>query len=210
MTALLDPHHLLATFGALALLEVLYAETGLLVGFLLPGDSLLFTAGVLCATGSSATLHLSLPTVLVASLVGVTVGAQVGHLLGRWAGPSLLDRPDRTRLHEGTSRARAALEHYGVGRALVLARFIPIVRTVINPLAGAVGVSVRVFAFWQVLGGTVWVVGLVFAGYVVGGRVPNIDHYLLPVVAVVVLVSLSPVALEIVKARRRRATVAGA
>jgi membrane-associated protein len=142
----LDARSLLSGAGALGVFLVLFAETGLLVGFFLPGDSLLFTAGLLCATGSSSALHLSLPAVLAAAAGGALLGAQVGYLIGRRLGPSLLDRPDRPRLHEGVQRARAALDRYGPGKAVVLARFIPVVRTVLNPLAGTLAVPVRTLA----------------------------------------------------------------
>jgi membrane-associated protein len=121
----LDPHSLLASLGALGVFLVLFAETGLLIGFFLPGDSLLFTAGLLCATDAGAAVHLSLPAVLVAAVAGALTGAQVGYLIGRKAGPALLDRPDRPRLQDAVRRADRALRRYGPGKAIVLARFIP-------------------------------------------------------------------------------------
>ncbi|HJQ47517.1 MAG TPA: DedA family protein [Amycolatopsis sp.] len=199
----LDPHSLLATFGPLGVAAVLFAETGLLIGFFLPGDSLLFTAGLLCATTAGSTLHLSLPWVLVAAAAGAVLGAQTGYLIGRRAGPALLDRPDRPRLHAATLRAKAALDGYGVGRAVVLARFIPLVRTVLNPLAGAIGVPVRTFTVWQVAGGLVWSLGVTLAGYLLGSRIPSIDTYLLPIIAAIVVLSLIPVAREVWRARRK-------
>ncbi|GAB2965787.1 DedA family protein [Amycolatopsis acidiphila] len=199
----LDPHSLLATFGPLGVAVVLFAETGLLIGFFLPGDSLLFTAGLLCATSAGTTLHLSLPWVLVAAAVGALLGAQAGYLIGRKAGPALLDRPDRPRLHAATQRAREALENYGVGKAVVLARFIPLVRTVLNPLAGALGVPTKAFTLWQVFGGLVWSLGVTLAGYLLGSQIPSIDTYLLPIIAVIVLLSLIPVARELLRARRQ-------
>ncbi|HET6503677.1 MAG TPA: DedA family protein [Amycolatopsis sp.] len=199
----LDPHSLLATFGPLGVAVVLFAETGLLIGFFLPGDSLLFTAGLLCATTSGAALHLSLPWVLVAAAVGALLGAQTGYLIGRRAGPALLDRPDRPRLHAATLRAREALERYGPGKAIVLARFIPLVRTVLNPLAGVLAVPVRLFTLWQVVGGLVWSIGVTMAGYVLGSQIPSIDTYLLPIIGVIVLLSLIPVARELLRARRK-------
>jgi len=181
---------------------ILFAETGLLVGFFLPGDSLLFTAGLLCAVPQGDPLHLSLPVVLVAAAAGAVLGAQVGYLIGARAGPALLDRADRPRLQGGVARARATLERYGTGKAIVLARFIPVVRTVLNPLAGTVGVPVRVFTLWQVVGGLVWSLGVTLAGYVLGSRIPGIDTYLLPIIAVVIVVSLIPLALEVLRSRR--------
>lgn len=200
----LDARSLLSSLGALGVFLVLFAETGLLIGFFLPGDSLLFTAGLLCATGASATLHLSLPAVLLAAAAGALLGAQVGYLIGRRLGPGLLDRPDRPRLHDGVQRSRAALDRYGAGKAIVLARFIPVVRTVLNPLAGTLGVPARTFALWQVAGGLVWSLGITLAGYALGSRIPDVDRYLLPIVAVIVVLSLIPVALEVARSRQRR------
>jgi membrane-associated protein len=199
----LDPRSLLSGLGALGVFVVLFAETGLLVGFFLPGDSLLFTAGLLCTTAAPAPLHLSLPTVLIAAAAGALTGAQVGYWIGHRVGPGLLDRPDRPRLHAGVARARVALDRYGTAKAIVLARFIPVVRTVLNPLAGTVGVPARTFTTWQVVGGLAWSLGVTLAGYALGFRIPDIDHYLLPIVAVIVVISLIPVALELRRARAR-------
>jgi membrane-associated protein len=208
MTALalnpLDARSLLSSLGALGVFLVLFAETGLLIGFFLPGDSLLFTAGLLCATRAGAPLHLSLPQVLVAAAAGALLGAQVGFLIGRRVGPALLERPGRRRLHEGVQRSRAALERYGDGKAIVLARFIPVVRTVLNPLAGALAVPTRTFTVWQVVGGLVWSLGVTVAGYELGSRIPDVDRYLLPIVAAIVVLSLVPVGLEVRRAARGR------
>lgn len=199
----LDPGSLLSSLGALGVFVALFAETGLLIGFFLPGDSLLFTAGLLSTTGASSAVHLSLPAVLIAAAVGALTGAQVGYLIGRRVGPRLLDRADRPRLHQAVIRARVALDRYGTGKALVLARFIPLVRTVINPLAGTVGVPARTFTTWQVLGGLTWSLGVTLTGYALGSRIPNVDRYLLPIIAVIIAVSLIPVALELLRSRVR-------
>jgi membrane-associated protein len=203
---ILDPHSLLSSFGPLGVFVVLFAETGLLIGFFLPGDSLLFTAGILAATSASSALHLSLGWVIVAAAAGALLGAQTGYLIGRAAGPALLERSDRPKLQMATKRARDGLERYGVGKAVVLARFIPLVRTVLNPLAGAIRVPAKTFTVWQVVGGLLWSIGVPLAGYGLGSQIPNIDTYLLPIIAVVVLVSLIPVALELIRARRSRET----
>jgi membrane-associated protein len=195
----LDPNSLLTHLGPVAVLLVMFAETGLLIGIVLPGDSLLFTAGLLTTTA----VHLSLPWTLVLAPVGALAGAQVGYLIGRRAGPSLVDRPDRPRLAQAAARARHQLESYGVGRAIVLARFIPAVRTVMNPLAGALRIDAKAFTRWQVVGGVIWTIGLVLAGHALGSRIPNIDRYLLPIIALIVVVSLIPIGLELLKHRRR-------
>jgi membrane-associated protein len=202
----LDPHSLLAAFGALGVFVVLFAETGLLIGFFLPGDSLLFTAGLLAATSAGSQLHLSLTTVFIAAAAGAVLGAETGFLIGRKAGPPLLDRPDRPRLRHATTRASEVIARYGAGKAIVLARFIPVVRTVLNPLAGAIGVRASTFTLWQVVGGLGWSLGVSSAGYLLGSRVPNVDRYLLPIVAVVVVASLVPVALEFKRSRGQRAS----
>jgi membrane-associated protein len=201
---LLDPNSLLANLGALGVFLVLFAETGLLVGFFLPGDSLLFTAGLLCTTAGSA-VHLSLPVVLLAAAGGALLGAQVGYLIGRRLGPAMLDRPDRPRLQRAVNRSAAALDRYGTAKAVVLARFIPLVRTALNPLAGTVRVPLRVFTTWQVVGGLVWSLGVTVAGYLLGKSIPNVDTYLLPIIAVIIALSLIPVALELVRNRNHHA-----
>ncbi|MFI9723217.1 DedA family protein [Streptomyces sp. NPDC052396] len=199
----LDASSLLSAFGALGIAVVLFAETGLLVGFFLPGDSLLFTAGLLCRTGAHSGPHLDLAQVLAAAVVGALAGAQVGYAVGRRGGRTLLARSRNKRLLEGAERAEELLGRYGHARAIVLARFVPVVRTVLNPLAGALGVAPRTFALWQAAGGLVWTVGLVLGGFALGSVVPNVDKYLLPIVALVVLVSVLPLALELLRGRRR-------
>ncbi|MEU8495080.1 DedA family protein [Pseudonocardia alni] len=197
----LDATDLLNTFGTVGLLVVLFAETGLLIGFFLPGDSLLFTAGLFCATGVGGA-HLSLPWVLVAAAAGAIGGAQLGYVVGRRVGRGIRRQRNR-RILGGMDRAGRMLERYGPARAVVLARFVPVIRTVVNPLAGALGTPARSFAVWQTVGGLLWTSGLVSAGYVLGRSVPGVDQYLLPVVALVIAVSLVPLIVEL---RRERST----
>ncbi|MEV5953372.1 DedA family protein [Streptomyces sp. NPDC051987] len=198
----LDAHSLLAAFGVLGVGVVMFAETGLLVGFFLPGDSLLFTAGLLCTGSAHGGLHLSLGPLLVAAATGALAGAQCGYLIGRKAGGTLLARSRSRRLHEGVTRAEEYLDRYGHAKAIVLARFVPVVRTVLNPMAGALEVPVRTFTRWQIVGGLVWSLGLTLAGYALGSSIPNVDRYLLPLVALIVVVSLVPVLAEVYRGRR--------
>jgi len=190
---------LLASLGALGVFLALFAETGLLIGFFLPGDSLLFTAGLLCTSGSHS-VHLSLPVVILAAIGGALLGAQTGYYIGRGGRP-LLGRSNNRFLRDGTERAGHLLGRYGYGKAIVLARFIPVVRTVLNPMAGALDVPVRTFTIWQVIGGVIWSAGVTLAGYALGSTIPGIDTYLLPIIAVIVIVSLIPVGLELFRAR---------
>ncbi len=142
----LDAHSLLQSVGVMGLFAVVFAETGLLIGFFLPGDSLLFTAGVLCTTRPDQKLHLALAPVLLAVVAGALLGAQVGFLIGRQAGPRMLTSA-RPRMQEGFLRAQGALDRYGAPKAIVIARFIPVVRTVLNPLCGLLEVPARTFRF---------------------------------------------------------------
>jgi membrane-associated protein len=197
----LSAHDWLSSMGPAALLVVMFAETGLLIGFFLPGDSLLFTAGLLTATTQSG-LHLSLGPTLVCAVVGALAGAQCGYYIGQRAGPVLLESGTRPKLAAAAERSAEYLDKYGLAKAVVIARFIPIVRTVINPLAGVLRASVRTFTIWQVVGGLVWTIGVILAGHALGTRIPSIDKYLLPIIAVVVAVSLLPLVLEVRRHRR--------
>jgi membrane-associated protein len=204
----MDPTSLLSAFGALGILVVLFAETGLMIGFFLPGDSLLFTAGLLTTTTANSAIHLSLPWVLLAAAAGALLGAQTGYYIGRRSGPAVIGRIKNPKLHHGIKRSGEILDQYGHAKAIVLARFIPVVRTVLNPMAGALGVPPKTFALWQVLGGLLWSVGVTLAGHALGSSIPNIDNYLLPIIGLIVVLSLIPVALEIRKAHRAPAAQA--
>jgi membrane-associated protein len=198
---------LLAAYGALAVLLVTFAEAGLLVvGFFVPGDTLLFPAGVLCASGSTAAAHhgpyLTLWQVLLCAAVGATVGAQLGFVIGRHGGQALLARSRSARLRRTAARSEQLLARYGRRKAIVLGRFVPMVRTVLGPLAGVLRVPTRTFTVWQVVGGLLWTQSTILAGYALGRSVPSIDNYLLPVVLGVVALSMLPLLFT----RRRPAT----
>jgi membrane-associated protein len=192
----------LASFGAFGVFAVVFAETGLLAGFFLPGDSLLFTAGLFCSARATSAEHLPLGWVLLAAVAGALAGAQTGFWLGRRGGRALLARTRSRWLHKGAARAGDLLDRYGHARAIVLARFVPVVRTILNPLAGTLNVPIRTFTVWQAAGGIVWAAGVTLAGYVLGASIPGIDQYLLPVIAVIVIASAIPVMTELVRARR--------
>ena len=206
-----DSASVLAAFGALGVLVVIFAESGLLVvGFFLPGDTLLIPAGVLCAGRGHQPPQLVLWQVLMCAAVGATAGAQVGFLIGRRGGRALLTRTSNQRLKRGAARAEELLARYGHGKALVLGRFVPVLRTVLHPAAGALGVPGRAFTLWQVVGGLLWTQSLILAGYALGSSVPHLDRYLLPLVAAVVVVSLLPLVTEIRRSRRSRRPSSGA
>ncbi|WP_394815855.1 DedA family protein [Streptomyces gibsoniae] len=131
-------------------------------------------------------------------------GAQVGFWTGRRAGRAALARVGNRRLRAGADRAELLLARYGYAKAVVLGRFIPVVRTVLNPVAGAIGVPVRAFTLWQAIGGLAWSQSLVLGGYWLGDSVRHPDAYLVPAVAAVVVVSLVPVTLEVLRGHRTK------
>ncbi|MEZ0093249.1 DedA family protein [Streptacidiphilus sp. EB129] len=188
---------LLTEFGALAVLVGIFAESGLLVvGFFLPGDTLIFPAGVLCATGGGPGPHLVLWEVLLCAAVGSVLGAQFGFFLGQRGGQAALTRASNGRLKGFVARGDEWLSRYGTRKAIVLGRFVPIVRTVVSPMAGVLGVPTRTFLLWQVVGGLAWSQSLVLLGYWLGAAVPGIDNYILPAVGLVIVVSLLPLLLR--------------
>ena len=203
LPAFLDGQHYLESFGVIGLLVVVFAETGLLLGFFLPGDSLLFAAGYAATGELSEKLHPNIGLVVLGVTAMAVLGAQVGFLIGRTAGPQLFDRED-SRLFKRSyvTKAEEAVERYGVGKAIVLARFIPVVRTFLNPLVGAGGLDARTFLKWNLVGGVLWGTGVTLLGYYLG-QVDLIGKNLEVFAVIVVAISLVPIALEYRKHRAR-------
>ncbi|HEV2087682.1 MAG TPA: VTT domain-containing protein [Cryptosporangiaceae bacterium] len=209
----LDPKDLLTTFGLVGVWAILFAETGLLIGFFFPGDSLLFLAGV--GASSVGAELIGQPLSLVGLLIGAPIcaiaGAQLGHFLGARVGRPFFERPEsRLFKREYVDKAEYYFEKFGPAKAVVLARFIPIVRTFLNPVAGVLEMPARTFLLWNVIGGIVWTDGLILAGYFLGDAIPaeTVDRYLLPVIMLIIALSVLPIVIEIVRERRirRRAT----
>ena len=185
---------LLAAFGALAVLVVTFAEAGLLVvGFLLPGDTLLFPAGVFCAAAVGSGPHLTLWQVLLCAAVGSIAGTEFSYYLGRHGGQAALSRSRNRRLRAVVARGEEFLERYGHRKAILIGRFVPMVRSVLGPVAGMLRVPAATFTLWQVVGGLAWTQSMVLLGYWLGAAVPGVENYLLPLVALVVALSLVPV-----------------
>jgi membrane-associated protein len=194
----LDPEKLLDTFGTIGLFLIVFSESGLLIGFFLPGDSLLFTAGLLSSQDKLAPL----PVLLVGVFLAAVIGDQVGYIFGRRVGPALFRRPDsRLFKQEYVEKAQNYFEEHG-SKTIVLARFVPIVRTFAPIVAGVGRMEYRTFVSYNVLGGLLWAVGVTSLGYILGESIPSIDKYLLPVIALIVLASIAPVLWEIRKARK--------
>jgi membrane-associated protein len=209
---ILDPKSLLRTFGALGVAAALFAETGLLIGFVLPGDSLLFLAGIAASAVAKdiVGVQLSLPLLLVTAPIAAVAGAQLGHHLGVRFGRRLFTR-SRSRLFkpEYVERAEQYFRRYGPAKAVVLARFIPVVRTFLNPIAGVLRMPASRFLRWNVIGAVAWTESIILVGYFLASRLrasvgaQNIDKYLLPAVAVIVIISLLPLLIGVIRERRR-------
>lgn len=205
----LDPKSLITTFGLLGIFAILFAETGLLIGFFLPGDTLLLAAGAFAATHEAGSPHLPLVPLLIGAPIAAIIGAQLGHYIGATAGPRLFTKPDaRLFRHEYIDKAEHLFDRFGAGKAVVLARFVPVVRTFLNPVAGALGMPAARFAVWNVIGGITWTVSILLVGYNVGKSFP-IDKYVLPVVLLAVVASLASVALEMRRTKRADKAAAG-
>ena len=199
---LFDAHSIVSDLGLIGVLAIIFAETGLLVGLAFPGDSLLFLAGV-AASGSGAAIlgnaHLSAPALFIGAPIAAIAGAQVGHWLGHKYGRKLFDRPDgRFFNHQKVVATEKWLRKYGPGKAIVLARFVPFIRTLLNPMCGVIGMSAKKFFVWNVVGGVIWTQLVIGLGFVLGEKLKgSVDKYILPIVGLIVLVSLLPVLVEV-------------
>jgi len=208
LRSLTDPErliHLLSTLlsgwlGYAALFAIVYSETGLLVGFFLPGDSLLFTVGVVAGAGQ---LNIVLVNVLL--MAAAILGDSTGYLLGRQTGPRIFSRPDsRLFKQEYVTRTHAFYERYG-GKTIIFARFVPIVRTFAAFIAGVGKMPYLKFLPFSVCGGTGWIFMMTMLGYELGS-VPFVRRYFDKVILLIIFLSLLPTLIEIVRARRASTT----
>jgi len=203
---MLDAKSLLETFGVIGLFVIVFAETGLLIGFFLPGDSLLVLAGLVAAVGAESDLDIkiNLAVVLVGLFISATAGAQTGYFIGRKAGPALFKRPNsRLFKHEHVEKAQRYFDKYGP-KTIVVARFIPIVRTFANPMAGVAGMEPRRFATYNIIGGALWTVGVTMLGYALGEFFPSAEDHLLVIEAVIIVLSVMPIGYEVLRSRREK------
>ncbi|MFD0312579.1 DedA family protein [Streptomyces sp. NPDC127119] len=193
----LDPDYLLDSFGIWGLLLIVFAESGLLIGFFLPGDSLLFTAGMLITAG---TLDFPLWGAIALICLAAILGDQAGYMFGKKVGPSLFTRPDsRLFKQENVAKAHEFFEKYGP-KSLVLARFVPIVRTFTPIIAGVSGMKYRSFLIFNVIGGVLWGAGVTALGSWLGS-IEFVHKNIEPILLLIVLISVVPIIIEFLRAR---------
>ncbi len=197
--AFLDPIFLIKTLGLVGVLCIVFAESGLFFGFFFPGDSLLFTAGFLASQGFLPPVWL-----FVGAFVAAVLGDSVGYAFGKKIGPKIFTKEDSlffSKRH--IERSERFYEKYGK-KTIILARFIPIVRTFAPILAGVGAMSYRTFISYNLIGGLIWSVGITALGFGLGAVVPDADSYITPIIVLIIIASLIPPAIEYMKTKVKK------
>jgi membrane-associated protein len=183
---------LIKAAGYLGLFGIIFAESGLFIGFFLPGDSLLFTAGFLASQGF-LDIYLLVPLLFVAAVLGDSVGYTFGHRLG----PRIFTKQDSLLFHEKhLMRSKLFFEKHG-GKTIILARFLPVVRTFAPILAGVGKMKYAEFLSYNIIGALLWAVGVTVSGYYLGNTIPGIDQYLIPIILGIIIITSSPTLIHI-------------
>ena len=193
---LTDPRTLIQTVGLLGVIAIIFLETGAFFGFFFPGDSLLFTAGFFASQG-----YISLPILLVGTFIAAVIGDSVGYTFGRRVGPALFSREESIFFNKkNIVRAQHFYEKHG-RKTIIIARFIPIVRTFAPIVAGIGNMEYRKFFTYNVIGGFLWTWLNLWLGYGFGSLLPDAERYILPAIAVIIVISILPALKEVLKKR---------
>lgn len=195
-----DPEILIQTLGIIGIFAIVFLETGAFFGFFLPGDSLLFTAGFLASQGLfSSNIYLSLIILLVGTFVMAVVGDSVGYIFGKRVGPSIFSKEDSLFFNKKhIIRAEEFYKKYGK-KTIILARFVPIVRTFAPIVAGIGKMEYKTFITYNVIGAFVWTWSMILLGFLLGSIIPNPDKYIFPIIILIIVVSFLPAVYEIYK-----------
>lgn len=197
--SLLDPENIIKSGGLFLIAFMVFAESGLLFGFFFPGDTLLFAAGLLASQG-----EFSIQVVTLVIAISAIAGGQVGYVIGERAGPRLFRKKDGVVFRrEYVEQAETFYEKHG-GKTIMLARFIPVVRTFAPVVAGIGNMDQRKFLFYNVAGSALWGVSVTLVGYYLGNKIPNIDTYILPIIATAMLSSFAPTLYHIARDKNSR------
>jgi len=201
MTFGFDLVDVIKAIGLVGVLVIVFAESGLLVGFLLPGDSLLFTAGILA---SQEILDINIHVLVIMLFLAAIFGDSIGYTFGRRVGKRIFRRKESLLFHpENIARAEAFYAKHG-GKTIILARFIPMIRTFAPIVAGVGHMKYGRFLAFNLVGGLLWTATMTYLGYLLGTRIDNIDHYVLPVIALILLISIAPPLIHLLKDRGNR------
>lgn len=192
--SILDPESIIAAGGLIFIAGIVFAESGLLIGFFFPGDTLLFAAGVFAAQG-----QFSLLTAILVIVVSAIAGGQVGYTIGQRAGPKLFRKKDGILFrHEYIAHSEEFYEKHG-GKTIILARFVPVVRTFAPVVAGMGNMDYRKFTFYNIVGSAIWATSITTLGYYLGSKIHNIDAYILPVILTVTILTFGSPIFHILK-----------
>lgn len=191
--------NIIKAVGLIGVVAIIYAESGLLIGFFLPGDSLLFTAGFLASQG-----YLDIASLVLLTFLAAVLGDSTGYAFGRKAGPKIFNKEDSRIFKKAyLIKAQEFYKKHGV-KTIILARFVPIVRTFAPIVAGAGDMHYKTFVTYNIVGGFLWTVGVTLAGYFLGSVIPDVDKYLLPIIILIIVLSILPTIFELIKSRRKK------
>jgi membrane-associated protein len=189
--------NLINTAGYIGIFAIIFAESGLFIGFFLPGDSLLFTAGFLASQG-----YFNVYILAALAFIGAVAGDSVGYSFGKKVGKRIFNKEDSLFFNKkNIIKAQKFYEKYG-SKTIVFARFVPIVRTFAPIVAGVGEMKYKTFITYNLIGGALWTFGMTFGGYLLGNVVPDVDKYLLPIIALIIIISLLPTIREVILARK--------
>lgn len=195
--SLLDPLTIIKTLGLIGVVFIIFAESGLFFGFFLPGDSLLFTAGFLASQNI-----ISIWWLLILCFIAAVLGDTFGYFFGKRTGPVIFNKEDSFFFRKAhIEKARLFYEKYGK-KTIVLARFIPIVRTFAPIVAGVAQMNYKIFVLYNMVGGFIWSCGMLGLGYILGNVIPNAEKYLTPIILLIIFLSFIPAIIEYFKQKK--------
>lgn len=196
-----DVTHLIQSGGLLVLFLIIFAESGMMVGFFFPGDTLLFSAGILAASGT-----LPLAETLIVISAAAIIGDNVGYQIGKKLGPKLFKKDNMVFRHDYIIQAEKYFEKYG-SKTMLVAHFIPIVRSFAPVAAGAAGMDRKQFIIYDTIGDIVWAFGVTLLGYFIGSKIPGIEHYIEPILIGIIIIFLGPTLIHILRDPKIRAAI---
>lgn len=197
-----DLVELIKTFGYIGVFSIVFLESGLLIGFFFPGDSLLFTAGFLASQG-----YLDIRILILGCFIFAVLGDTIGYHIGKKLGPKLFTKDNSLLFNKKhLERAQKFYDKHG-GKTIILARFMPVVRAFAPVVAGAGKMDYKKFAMFNLIGGILWAIGITYAGYYLGSMIPDVDKYLLPIVGAIILASIAPALHHVLVDAEMRASI---